>query len=264
MSVLGRFDRDEIARRLEAAGLLAAVAGRGFGDLEVEVAERGLGIPHIRLYGTRGGPRVLLVDACLSEASVRESFFRERGHAIDAPVELLVAYWVREQDPTRPFGPERPPLPLQEHPGLGVLPHAFAALCAMAVDLGRDGVAAVPKFFHDAWIFRHARLFRFLDAREQGRFERLAADLAALPLAHASLALLDGHVRDATGEPVVWAPGFQVCPLSPRLTAWFDSGEYANGVAAARDEARFHCAPLDLLPVPAAEPAAAAEAKETA
>lgn len=134
----------------------------------------------------------------------------------------------------------------------------------MATDLRRDGVGAVPKFFHDAWIFQRARLFRFLDAREQGRFERLAADLAALPLAHASLALLDGHVRDTAGAPVLWAPGFQVCPLSRRLTAWFDSGEYAARVAAGRDEARFHCAPLDLLPAPVSAPAAGAGTKERA
>jgi hypothetical protein len=248
MSVLGRFDRDEIERRLDAAGLLAAVRARGFGDLAVSLDERDMGIPHIRLRAEKDGNRFLLLDACLSETVIHEGFFADRGVTLDRPVELIVVFWVREQDPTRPFRPERPPLPLQEHPGLGVLPLAFRVVRDMALDLGKDGVAAMPKFFHDACIFYRSRLFLFLDGGEQGRFERLLTDLSPLPLGHASLALLDGHVREGTGRPVIWSPGYQVCPLSERLTAYFNSGEYAARVDAGVEEFHYRCEAMNLLP----------------
>lgn len=266
MSILDRFDRNEIERRLDAAGLLTAVRARGFGDLAVSLDERGMGIPHVRLHAEKEGNRVLLLDACLSESVIREDFFSHRGLTIDREVNLLVAFWVREQDPTRPFRADRPPLPLQEHPGLGVLPLAFRVARDMALDLGKDGVAAMPKFFHDACIFYRSRLFLFLDGGEQGRFERLLDDLSPMPLGHASLALLDGHVRDAAGRPVIWSPGLQVCPLSERLTAYFNSGEYAASVDAGIDEVRYSCEAMNLVPARVTPPqgaqAAADDAKE--
>jgi len=240
MKVLGHFDRDDLERRFVAAGLYTAIEAKGFSALELHVHSAGMALPHIQLHGDRDGSTALLLDACLSEALVRPTFFHERGFAWDTAVELALVYWVREQDPSRAFTGARPPLPLQEHPGLGVLPMAFQVVRDMAVELGKDGVACQPKFFHDAYIFYHSRLFLFLDGCEQGRFERMLADLEDLPLGHASLALLNGHVRDTTGREVTWSPGYQVCPLSPRLTGYFNSGEYAtcvdSGTAAQRFE----------------------------
>lgn len=246
MKVLGRFDRDELERRFAAAGLLDAVARRGYRELRIDVEDEGMALPHVRLVGRRHGPEVMLLDACLAESTVPPEYFATRGFVMTRPVSLLVAYWVREQDPSRSFTPERPPLPLQQHPGLGVLPIAFRVVREMATEIGKDGIGCLPKLYHDAYIFLRSRLFLFLDGREQGRFQRLQADLAAMPLGHASLALLDGHVRDETGDAVLWAPGQQVFPLSERLTAYFHSEEYASQVESGMKETAFSCAALDL------------------
>jgi len=248
MKVLGHFDRDDLERRFVAAGLYTAIEAKGFSALELHVHSAGMALPHIQLHGDRDGSTALLLDACLAEARVQPDFFRERGFAWTTPVELALVYWVREQDPSREFSSARPPLPLQEHPGLGVLPLAFQVMRDMAVELGKDGVACLPKFFHDAHIFYHSRLFLFLDGSEQGRFERLIADLDALPLGHASLALIDGHVRDGTGAVVTWSPGYQVCPLSARLTGYFNSGEYAAFVDCGVAAQHYEYEAMSLLP----------------
>ena len=248
MNLLSRFDRCDIERRFAKVGLLDAVASKGFSELRVSIDDTGTGVPHVRLHGAKQGRQLLLLDACLSEAVVREPFFEKRGFSVTRPLELAVAFWVREQDPTVPFSAARPPLPLQEHPGLGVLPYAFRVIRDIAVELGKDGIAAVPKYFHDAYIFYHSRLFLFLDGREQGRFQRLLVDLAALPLGHASLAMLDGHVRDEEGRAVLWSPGYQVCPLGDQLTAYFNSGEYARLVDVGVAEHRYDYEAMNLLP----------------
>jgi hypothetical protein len=239
--VLGRFDGAAVCDLFADAGVLAALAEKGFHDLELRVEAAGRPLPHILLFGCKQDRRLLLLDACIGEAVVRPEFFAHRGDVMERPIELAVVHWVREEDPTAHFGPDRQPLPLQHHPGLGVLRRAFRVVVRMATDLGKDGVASVPKFFHDAVIFYRSRLFLFLDAVEQGLFEALARDLRALSLGDASLALISRCVQEAEGGAFDWFPGYQVFPISPVLTAYFHSDQYAARVAEALRTRRFRC-----------------------
>jgi hypothetical protein len=231
--VLGRYDAAAIRARLAQADVLRAIEKRGFAPVEVAIETVAETVPHIRLYGTKDGARHLLLDAILIETVIAPSSFAKRHYAVDAPMKLLVVYWLREEDPTAAFSPGRPALPLQRHPGLGILRRAFAAVVAMARELGKDGVGSVPKLFHDAAIFYRSRLFLFLDPGEQGRFEALTRDLGGLPLGDASLALVGGCVRDAANGVVCWQPGLLVLPLSPAFTAYFHAKAYTAEAARA-------------------------------
>lgn len=231
--VLGAYDVPGVRHLLEEAGLFEVLAGKGFTSCAVEVETDGRALPHALVYGCKSGARHLLLDACVGEAVVRPDYFAARGHAIDHAVELAVVHWVREQDPTARFTSARPALPLQRHPGLGVLRHAFRVVVRMAAELRKDAVANVPKFFHDAVIFFHSKLFLFLDGEEQGRFEALRRDLHALSLGDASLALVGGCVRDGEGRVARWEPGYLVFPIAPDMAAYFHSAAYAERVAAA-------------------------------
>jgi hypothetical protein len=229
--VLERYDAMALRRLFEEAGVVAALERKGFSAIEVVVESAGRALPHALLFGRKGEERLLLLDACVGEATVQPAFFARRDYPMERPIELAVVHWVREEDPTAAFATDRPPLPLQEHPGLGVLRLAFRVIVRIATDLGKDGVASVPKFFHDAAIFLHSRLFLFLDGEEQGRFEALARDLRQLRLGDATLAVVSGAVRDAHGFVASWVPGYQVLPLSPSLTAYFHSGQYTARVS---------------------------------
>jgi hypothetical protein len=210
------------------AGTLAILERKGFDRLEVTVDCAGRALPHTLLIGHKQGARHVLLDAILGEAVVGPDVFARAGFAMQRPIELLAVYWLCEEDPTAAFSPERPALPLQRHPGLGVLRSAFRVVVRIANELGKDGVANSPKFFHDAVIFFRSRLFLFLDGEEQGRFEALLRDLRSLPLGDASLAILLGCVCDAGGAAARWTPGFQVFPLHPELTAYLHSQGYAE------------------------------------
>jgi hypothetical protein len=237
--VLGRYDAPAIRGLFEQAGVLGALAERGFAELEVVVDGAGRALPHTVLFGCKDGARFQLLDAMVVAATIGPDFFAARGGAMERPIELAVVYWLREEDPTVAFSAARPALPLQRHPGLGVLRRAFRVIVRMAGELGMDGVASVPKLFHDAIIFFRSRLFLFLDGAEQGRFEALARDLRALPLGDASLALVGGCVRDAAGAVVRWTPSFMVFPLSATLTAYLHSPEYVAQVARGLEQCRF-------------------------
>jgi hypothetical protein len=235
--LLDTYDADALRRLCEEEGVLDTLAERGFRDVDVTVA--GNGLPCVRLSGKKNNRRWPLLEASITEYVVQPEFFRTHGYAMTRPITLAFAYWLREEDPTASFAAERPPLPLQRHPGLGVLRHAFHVVARIARDRNLDGVACVPKFFHDATIFFRSRLFLFLSAEEQGRFEALVRDLDALPLAKATLKVITGEIRDASGQQVIWSPGLQVCPLSPQLTTYFNSPHYAAQVRAAYQRTRF-------------------------
>lgn len=228
--VFDRYSAEDLRAHFASTGLLRAVEERGYTSLDVSVRSTGMALPHIELHGTKSGKRYLLLESCLTETALARDENERRGLPLPADVRLLVAYWLREQDPSRPFEPDRPRLPLQEHPGLGVLPIAFQTLRRLAEDMRQDGIACMPKFFHDAYIFIHSRLFSFLDPLEQGRFQRMLADLHAVPVGDVSRAFLETRVVDDAGRRVDWNPGLQVCPLRDVLTDYFNSPAYAAGV----------------------------------
>lgn len=248
--LLERYDAATLRRFFAEAGVLRVLEEKHFRDVEVLVESAGHALPHALLFGCKNEERFLLLDACVGEAVVRPDFFRQHGYPMERPIDLAVAHWVREEDPTVVFAAARPPLPLQQHPGLGILRRAFRVIVRIAAELNKDGVASVPKFYHDAVIFLRSRLFLFLDGDEQGRFEALARDLRRLPLGEASLAVAGGRVRDSEGAVVQWTPGYQVFPLSAPLTAYLHSSEYAEQVGRGLSRCQFTVEPDAAVALP--------------
>lgn len=237
--VLGRYGQSELLAMFAEAGVIAAVERRGFSQVSFELDDSSGSLVHARLLASKSGHRHQLLDACLTELRLEPQQAAPRGFAAGAPVELVVVYWLREQDPTVEFDALHSRLPLQEHPGLGILRRAFRVAVRIANELGKDGIAALPKFFHDAAIFYRSRLFLFLDPREQGRLEALLRDLGALSLADATLAFLGDAVRDSSGALVRWQPSLQVLPLSAALTGAFHSATYQDASREAFETSHF-------------------------
>ena len=227
-----RYDAAALQALFADAGVFDDLHAKGFRDCAVAVLGDGRGMPCVSLSARKDGRACLLLEARLRRVAAP-------APTGGAPLDLLLVHWVREEDPTAAFTSTRPRLPLQRHPGLGILRRVFRVAVRIAGELGADGVASLPKFFHDAVIFHRSRLFLHLDGRDQGRFEALERDLAALPLRDATVAVAGWCVRDAEEQVVHWDPGYLVFPLSARLTAHFNSPAYADAVAAARAACRF-------------------------
>jgi len=228
--VLGNYDAPALLALLQEYGVGRVLRSRGFLGPDLAIDDRTGALINLRLYGWKSGVRYLLLEAALREGSSDLT-------PIDAQTtelaDLLVVQWVKEQDPTAHFTAEHPRLPLQEHPGLGVLRRVFRVALRIGRDLGKDGVASYPKYPHDAAIFYRSRLFLFADPSEQGRFVAMLRDLGDLSLRDISLAVIGGCVRREDGRGVTtlsWHPGLQVFPLSRRLADYFNSVEYARRV----------------------------------
>ena len=186
---------------LERYGIAEAIRARGFSELlvELEVSDRSRQV--LRVSGARHGTRHLLVELVMRRAQI-ELEGEERP--------MLFVEWLLLQDPTRGFSLARPPLPGQEHPGLGISRHFVFLLLKVCERLGLDGIASRPSRFHNA--AGAPSSFFFVDPRLQGRFEAMRQALQGQSVSEASRIIEEGRLRTEDGEVVAWEPGLFVVP----------------------------------------------------
>ncbi|MEJ2184419.1 MAG: histone deacetylase [Gemmatimonadota bacterium] len=209
--LLGRLNHAQLVRLMERTGILDQIRGRDYPDPKVEVEPSfGLG-ETMRIWGDPGRSLLLM--------ELRVSMNRTLAPGMD----LMWLEWLLMQNPREEFSAARPPLPGQEHPGLGILADVFAWLIIACREAGLDGVAFRSSHFHVATLAR--RRFRFMDPRLQIRFDAIMEAGESLSLAESSHAVAEGRVREAnTGDPVAWPEATMILPVAHRLERWLEEG----------------------------------------
>jgi hypothetical protein len=151
---------------------------------------------------------------------------------------MLVIHWLVLSSPDGKFTVDRPRLPGQEKPGLGLLNPTIGLLKSLARELSVDGVLDVPDHFHTALFY--SRAFRYLDPEAEGRFLAIARDLSGIPLALASDAVREGCLVDRkTGASIAWPAAEQVMALRGPLSRFLRSPSYREARNRALADHRF-------------------------
>ncbi|HLO10342.1 MAG TPA: hypothetical protein VK303_06660, partial [Desulfobacteria bacterium] len=151
---------------------------------------------------------------------------------------MLVIHWLVLSSPDGTFTVDRPRLPGQEKPGLGLLNPTIALLKALSRELSVDGVLDVPDHFHTALFY--SRAFRYLDPEAEGRFLAIARDLSGIPLTLASDAIREGCLVDrTTGASISWPTAEQVLALRGPLRRFLRSPSYREARNRASADHRF-------------------------
>jgi acetoin utilization deacetylase AcuC-like enzyme len=223
---MGAYSRQDVELQLETFGILPQLRARGFTRVRVELdAGNGQG-ETVRVLGEDGAPEDLLVE------------LRARRSRSAVPgFELLAVEWLLLQNPRASFSPERPRLPGQQHPGLGLLKDVLGWLVLACEEHALDGVFFVAAHYHIA--IQSRRLVRLLRPEDEARVRALDSALAGLGLAEASRAMAEGRVRSEAGEPFRWEPAACVVPVSPRLRERVSGAEYEEALARAAEHAAY-------------------------
>jgi hypothetical protein len=231
---LGRFDAAALEREMEATGILRALAERGHRNVRIS-ADLGEGEHRLRILPARGDEP--LVELRASELTVVTDEPLLRARDVDL-LYVLAVHWFTLQDPGAAFRPDRPRLPGQRHPGLGIGRRFYGWLVAWAHEWGKDGLLNFPEYYHNAVFY--SSMFRFISAARQGRFEALRRDLGSRPVCDASAAVDGGHVVEEPGAtPFRWQAAEMVSPVTRGLKAALESDDYQAAVAKAREGVRF-------------------------
>ena len=215
---LGFYTPQGLELALERSGLLDRVRARGFPQLALDLELDNPGGETVRLVAPGVPAPLIEMRARIDRGSVPE-------------LALLRIEWLLLQDPRARFTAERPRLPGQRFPGLGLLPDVMALMVVACERLHLDGVLFVPAHFHTAAQGR--RILSFLSPEDEGLFRALQAALAPFPLAVATAAVEEGRVVDAaTGEVLAWPPMPMVLPVTDRLRAKIAGADYEGRAAA--------------------------------
>ncbi|MFL6233568.1 MAG: histone deacetylase [Thermoanaerobaculia bacterium] len=210
--LLGFYSAQGLELTLERAGLLERIRNLGFLHPTLDFELDNPAGDTIRLYGDRRRRELLI-----------ETRLRVDRHTLPG-LAMLRVEWLLLQNPRGHFTAERPQLPGQAHPGLGMLQDLIALFVLACDRLQLDGLLFVPSHYH---IAVHGRkTMRFLNPADEGLYRALEAPLQGLSLAAAAEAVAAGRVVDAAGQPFVWRPVPMVFPVSERLREQVTGEEY--------------------------------------
>ncbi len=235
---LGRLDGAALRRELHEAGILQGVSRRGYDSVAFELSRQANEHRFLVRAAAAGDEKLPpLIDVRCTEEVLLARDLEPRPAGFEV-LSVLAIRWLAMQDPRARFAPDRPPLPGQRFPGLGLARPLILRIHAWAKAWGKDALVNFPEFFHNAVLY--SALYRFVSSVRQGTFEALVRDLAPLPLAAASAALEDGRVtREGSDDAFMWEPGELIVPLTEPVRVWLETPAYAEGVRQARESVRF-------------------------
>jgi hypothetical protein len=162
----------------------------------------------------------------------------EKGHYLN--LEFLHIEWLMMQNPYKPFRHDKPPLPGQHAPGLGIGLHMLHILQHLAKKANTHGLINSPNYLHTALFF--SRAFRFLDPK----IEAFMQVIKYQKLPHYSPYTLSwadeyGALQYARNHrPIVWRPSTMVAPLSNSAKRYFNTRSYRKQVRRARQKMKIH------------------------
>jgi hypothetical protein len=224
--LLGFYSRHGIELALERYGFLERLRKKGFDGLRVDLDLDDAGGHTVRIL-TSGPDPVSLV-----ELRVR------RDRRLIPGMELLSVEWLMLQNPRADFGPTRPGLPGQKHPGLGMLREASALLVLVCERLELDGMVVVPSHYHIAALTFGP--FRFLEAEDQARFLAVREAVSGVRLLEAAHAIEEGRlVQVDEGKPFQWIPAPMVHGVSRALERRLADDDFDVRARALGDRYRF-------------------------
>lgn len=234
---LDYYSRSGLELAFETYGLMDKVRARGFERLRMAGDPSDPSRQILEVYGTKGG----------REHRLLEFIFRRRyipdPRGLGARLEVLFIEWLLLQDPTVGFGLDRPPLPGQEHPGLGIAREMQEMLVQACRRLNLAALMDCPSHYHNA-LYCEAE-WRFVDPRVEGRFRAIRAVLNQTELYEATWAVERAELALADGTRLPWAPGEHAIAVGAEMQAWLSSESYRN--AARAEKARLLAAGLHLM-----------------
>lgn len=234
---LGYYSLEGIKLAFEKYDVLKKIAEKGFTNLEYEFDTDDPYVHRLIIYNQKKLQENKLIELVLKKYSITidmpfDTKFNGKSY------ETIAIEWMSLQNPYGEFTKDRPQLPGQQKPGLGVASKAVELLIIMAWRLNLCGLLNTPDHFHNAYLY--SRIFYYLNPDYQARLLALMRDLNKYPLDVMAWAMEWDAVYDLNlNKPAKWHVGKQMVPLNTDLKGLFNSREYKNIVKKRMKEYNF-------------------------
>ncbi len=221
---LGKFSIQQIQAALQRSSIIDALRARGIADCLICIEPIDEFNQALRIYNTVQQPERLIAEMRLREVVfIPQKLYPDCEMSSEFP--MLSIDWLMMQNPDADFTPEHPPLPGQQHPGLGLGRKVLRLLVTYCRWQELAGIINYPEYFHNAYIYRET--FSFFMPERSGLLLALIRDLGKLSLAEMSWAIELGCVTHReTASVFEWTSDVQIMPLRTSVQTWFDSEIY--------------------------------------
>jgi hypothetical protein len=221
---LRNFTPEGLYEIMKKVGLIGHLASRGFDDVKVDINVDESYVHYLKLYYRKIDPDSLLLDLRLSESRFvpDKGFFEDESYQA---YDMIVIEWLSAQNPLHGFDNEKPQLPGQRRPGLGVLNFCFEMMYVVAREIIKDGFLDIPDHMHGALMY--SKKFKFFNPVHEGILRAIMRDLAKYSLADISWGIITQTIIDEyKNQPQDYAPSEQVFYVSDRMRNYFHSKKY--------------------------------------
>lgn len=144
---------------------------------------------------------------------------------------VLKIEWLCLQNPKASFTKEKPKLPGQEYPGLGVGRDALSLILLLGIRMKYHALINTPDHFHNAYIYSNT--FYFTNPDDGGKLKSMISFMNKNNLSLAKTAWLlekENVFREGEEKPFKWKPATQILPLRTSLEEKYTSEDFLKKI----------------------------------
>ncbi|MGQ9617872.1 MAG: hypothetical protein ACUVUG_02800 [Candidatus Aminicenantia bacterium] len=241
---LGRYTISRVYSILERKGFVDFAKRKGLYPILFDLSWKDLCTQRLEIYFSQKDEKHRIVDLILKEKPF--SFPISEGE--EREFRFLFIEWLCLQNPISSFTKDKPRLPGQTYPGLGLGERLWNVFELLVKFMQIDGVMIKPKFLHNAIMNR--KLFRFIKPEKEGELRAIMKDLGHYHLAVIAWASYHGCIFEEE-KKYEWIADALVFPHNKELKEYFSSGFYVEKVKEEIEKMKFT---IDLNCLRAKEP----------
>ena len=233
---LGRYSLTEALAVLGKRNFFKDAIRRGLWPLAFDLDSSAFPVQRFQIFLEEKKPENLIVDLKMREGRLAPkdylhldpSFYKHN---------FLVLEWFTLQNPRQEFSRKRPPLPGQQHPGLGLGKKVVDLFIYLARLTRKDGLLAFPAFFHNALLF--SRFFRFINPEKSAEVLAIEKAFPKIPFKHLAWIVYLNCLKQDNDKIYEWKAEEMAFPLNKSLKDYFDSKAYKNTFKQSLDKWHF-------------------------
>lgn len=229
---LGRYTISQVYFILERKGFIDFAKNKGLYPILFDLSWKDAFTQNLKIYFREKKENNMIVDLILKEQPLSLKF----PDLSSKEFIFLFIEWLCIQNPLSSFTKDRPRLPGQQYPGLRLGDRLWGIFNLLVRFLQIDGVMIMPKFLHNAIMYR--RLFNFFNPAKEGEIQAILRDIGNYHLSILAWASYHGCIFEEK-ETFEWEAEPQIFPHNRALKDYFSSAEYKNNVKKEMEKKKF-------------------------
>ncbi|MBN2366138.1 MAG: hypothetical protein EH225_09155 [Calditrichaeota bacterium] len=220
---LGYYSPSGIRYALERYGFFDILKQKGFEDLKLTINTKDPYKQRIAIHYQQKDPDHMLGELVVKKRHITiyppfPSLIYGRNF------EVIAVEWLCMQNPKGDFSEDRPRLPGQKYPGLGMGEVVMEILIIMCGRLRTAGLLNTPEHFHNAQMY--SSHFRYIDPVEEGKRLAIVRDLLSTYKMPEISWAIDMNCVLMNDRKFEWKGSEQIIPLDRDLQEYFNDPRY--------------------------------------